>query len=501
MIFADLLSTGRATDSMKWTDNTNMSMLTDFYEFTMSKGYLDGGNAARIAYFDLFFRSVPENGGYAITAGLEQVIDFLQSIRFEPEDIRFLRSQNVFDDPFLEYLERFHLECDVWAIPEGTPVFPGEPLVKDRGPVIQAQLVETMLLATINHQSLIATKASRIARAASGKAVFEFGARRAQGYDAAVLGARAAYIGGVAATSCTIAGQQFGIPVFGTMAHSWIQLFDSEYNAFESYARSFPSETYLLVDTYDTLRSGVPNAIAVAQKVLEPLGHRLKGIRIDSGDLTYLTRSARQMLDDAGLTDCKITVSNALDEYIIRDLLIQGACIDSFGVGERLITSRAEPVFGGVYKLSAVETNGKVIPKMKISENVGKVTTPCNKEIIRFYDRETGKALADVITVVGEEIDESKPYEIFDPVQTWKRKTLENFSIRRLLEPILINGKCVYERPDIQTIRSYCAEQMNTLWDSVLRFENPQNYYVDLSQELFSIRNEILHRHRKSNAQ
>ncbi|MBN1892411.1 MAG: nicotinate phosphoribosyltransferase [Clostridiales bacterium] len=483
-------------DRKKWTDKTNMSMLTDFYEFTMSKGYLDGGNAARIAYFDLFFRSVPENGGYAIAAGLEQMIDYLQNLRFSPEDIDYLGSMGVFDSKFLEYLKAFRLECDIWAIPEGTPVFPGEPLVKVRGPIAQAQLIETMLLATINHQSLIATKASRIARSALGRSVFEFGARRAQGYDAAVLGARAAFIGGVSGTSCTIAGQQFGIPVFGTMAHSWVQLFDSEHDAFVSYAKSFPTETYLLVDTYDTIRSGVPNAIAVAKEVLEPMGHRLKGIRIDSGDLAYLTRNARQMLDDAGLRDCKITVSNSLDEYIIRDLLLQGACIDSFGVGERLITSRAEPVFGGVYKLSAVEESGKVIPKMKISENVGKVTTPCSKDVVRFYDRETGKALADVITVVGEEIDESKPYEIFDPIQTWKRKVLENFTTRYLLEPVFINGKCVCTRPSIQEIRTYCEEQMGTLWDSVLRFENPQNYYVDLSEELWNIRNDILHQHR-----
>ncbi|NLO62262.1 MAG: nicotinate phosphoribosyltransferase [Clostridiaceae bacterium] len=483
-------------DRIKWTDKTNMSMLTDFYEFTMSKGYLDDGNADRIAYFDLFFRAVPENGGYAIVAGLEQMIDYLQSMRFGAEDIDYLRSLGFFDDRFLSFLQTFRLECDIWAIPEGTPVFPGEPLVKVRGPIAQAQLIETMLLTTINHQSLIATKASRIARAASGRTVFEFGARRAQGYDAAVLGARAAYIGGVTGTSCTIAGQQFDIPVFGTMAHSWVQLFDSEYESFAAYARSFPTETYLLVDTYNVLKSGIPNAIAVAREILEPAGNRLKGIRIDSGDLAYLTKAARQMLDDAGLTDCKITVSNALDEYIIRDLLIQGACIDSFGVGERLITSRAEPVFGGVYKLSGVEIDGQVIPKMKISENVGKVTNPCSKDVFRFYDRETGKALADVITVVGEEIDESLPYEIFDPVQTWKRKVLENFSIRRLLEPIFINGRCVYTRRDVREIREYCSRQLETLWDSVLRFENPQNYYVDLSEELWNVRNEILHNHR-----
>lgn len=480
---------------MKWTDKTNMTMLTDFYELTMGKAYLDGGYEDTIAYFDLFFRSVPEQGGYALCAGLEQAIDYLQNLRFSTEDVQYLRSLQTFDEGFLDYLSSFRFNCDVWAVPEGTVVFPGEPLVKVRGPIIQAQMVETMLLATINHQSLIATKSSRIVRSAGDRKVFEFGARRAQGYDAAVLGARAAYIAGAAGTSCTIAGQQFGAPVFGTMAHSWIQLFDTEFEAFASYANSFPGDTVLLVDTYNVLESGIPNAIRVQNEVLKPLGKRIKGIRIDSGDLAYLSQQSRIILDSAGMQDCKITASNALDEYLIRDLLLQGAQIDFFGVGERLITSRAEPVFGGVYKLSGVEKDGHIMPKMKISENIGKVTNPCNKEILRFYDIETGKAMADVLIVSGEADPDGEPYEIFDPIQTWKRKTLENYRVRRLLVPVFINGKCVYDKPSLVDIRQYCQEEQETLWDSVKRFENPQSYYVDLSQKLWQIRNDFLHRH------
>ncbi len=482
-------------DNMNWNSRTNMSMLTDFYELTMGKGYLDQGLSGQIAYFDLFFRQVPEQGGYAIMAGVEQMIDYLKALHFTPEDIAFLRDTYGFEENFLKFLADFTFSCDVWAIPEGTPIFPGEPLVKVRGPVMQAQMIETMLLVTINHQSLIATKTARIVRSAKGRPVMEFGARRAQGYDASVLGARAAYIAGVSSTSCTISGQQFGIPLSGTMAHSWVQLFDSEFDAFKAYANAYPKKTLLLIDTYNVLKSGLPNAIRVAHEVLEPMGERLRGIRIDSGDLTYLTQEARRILDEEGLTDCKITVSNALDEYLIRDLILQGACIDAFGVGERLITSRAEPVFGGVYKLSAIEKNGEIIPKMKISENFGKVTTPCNKEILRFYDKTSGKAIADVITIVGEHIDETKPYEIFDPIQTWKRKTLTNFSIRKLLAPVFETGKCVYNQPSISEMRQYCAQEVESLWESVKRFENPQTYYVDLSPSLWNIRNEILHQH------
>lgn len=470
-------------------------MLTDFYELTMANGYLDQGRSEQVVYFDLFFRHVPENGGYAIMAGVEQMIDYLNELVFTEEDILFLRDAYGFEERFLSFLRDFSFSCDVWAIPEGTPVFPGEPLVKVRGPVIQAQMIETMLLVTINHQSLIATKASRIVKSAQGRPVMEFGARRAQGYDASVLGARAAYIAGVNATSCTMAGLQFDIPLSGTMAHSWVQLFDTEFEAFAAYANTYPDQTLLLVDTYNVLQSGVPNAIRVAKEILEPMGKRLKGIRIDSGDLTYLSQEARKLLDAADLTDCRITASNALDEYIIRDLLLQGARIDAFGVGERLITSRAEPVFGGVYKLSAVERNGEVLPKMKISENVGKITNPCSKDLFRLYDRKNDKAIADVITVAGESIDEQSPYELFDPVQTWKRKTVTDFRVRRLLEPVFIQGKCVYSRRTMAQIRQNCLEEMKTLWESTLRFENPHNYYVDLSQQLWDIRNAILNEH------
>lgn len=481
-----------------WSNRTNMTMLTDFYELTMGKGYLDDGKADKIVYFDAFFRNVPEQGGYAIMAGLEQVIDYLANLHFTEEDLKFLSGYG-FDDKFIDYLRNFKFTCDVWAVPEGTPIFPREPLIKVRGPALQAQLLETALLCTINHQTLIATKTARIVRAAEGRPIMEFGARRAQGFDASVLGARAAYIAGAAGTSCTICGQQFDIPLSGTMAHSWVMLYDDEFEAFKAYAESYPDKCLLLVDTYDVLKSGIPNAIRCAHEVLEPMGKRLLGIRIDSGDLTYMTQKARKMLDEAGLTDCKITVSNALDEYLIRDLISQGACIDSFGVGERLITSKAEPVFGGVYKIAAVEDeNGNVIPKMKISETTAKVTTPCDKEIVRFYDKDTGKALADVLFVKGEPIPDGEPYEIFDPVETWKAKTLTNYTTKKILVEIFRNGELVYDRPSISEIRNYCTKQLDTLWDAVKRFENPHNYYVDLSPKLWQIRDDILRGYRKN---
>ena len=476
-----------------WNERTNMSMLTDFYELTMANGYLDNGCGDTIVYFDAFFRNVPEGGGYAVMAGVEQVIDYLSNLHFSERDLEFLQNNYHFGDKFIEYLRNFEFTCDVWAIPEGTVVFPREPLIKVRGPVIQAQLLETALLCTINHQTLIATKTARIVRAAEGRPVMEFGERRAQGFDASVLGARAAYIAGAAGTSCTICGQQFNIPLSGTMAHSWVMLFDTEFDAFKAYSLTYPDGALLLVDTYDVLRSGIPNAIRCAKEVLEPMGKRLKGIRIDSGDLTYMTQQARKMLDEAGLTDCKITVSNALDEYLIRDLINQGACIDSFGVGERLITSKAEPVFGGVYKIAAVEDkDGNIIPKMKISDSIGKVTNPCNKEIIRFYDKATGKALADVLMVAGEEIPSGEPYEIFDPNVTWKSKVLENYTTRKLLVPIFEHGKLVYNKPSIAEIRAYCTKEIDSLWDSVKRFENPHDYYVDLSPKLWKIKDDIL---------
>lgn len=470
----------------------NLTMLTDFYEITMANGYLQSGNMKEhIAYFDMFFRKVPDGGGYAIMAGVEQVVDYLKNLKFTEEDIAFLRSKGVFCEEFLDYLRDFEFACDVWAVPEGTPIFPHEPILTVRGPMIQAQFVETMILLIINHQSLIATKANRIVRAAQGRPVMEFGTRRAHGTAAAVYGARAAYIGGCAGTACAIADRDFGITALGTMAHSWVQMFSTEYEAFKKYAEIYPENCVLLVDTYNVLKSGVPNAI----KVFKEINPKIKGIRIDSGDVAYLTKKARKMLDDAGLTDCTITVSNSLDEYIIRDVIMEGAKIDSFGVGERLITARSEPVFGGVYKLTALEKDGVIIPKIKISENVEKITNPGFKTLYRLFDKETGKALADVMTVDGEEIPEVDGYEIFDPNAVWKKKKLSNFCVKNLRVQLFDKGKCVYQCPSIDEIKAYCAEQMDTLWGETLRFENPQTYYVDLSQNLWNMKNDLIESH------
>lgn len=474
----------------------NLTMLTDFYEITMANGYFKNNFKDTIAYFDMFYRKVPDGGGFVIMAGVEQLVDYLANLRFTADDIEYLRSKG-FGEDFLDYLTNFEFACDVWAVPEGTPVFPGEPIVKVKGPVIQAQFIETMLLLCINHQSLIATKANRISRAAGEKAVMEFGSRRAQGADGAILGARAAYIGGCTGTACAISDEMFGVPALGTMAHSWVQLFDSELEAFKAYAKEYPDSCTLLVDTYNTLKSGIPNAIKTFDEVLKPMGKRPKGIRIDSGDIAYLSRKARKMLDEAGYPDCQIVASNSLDEYIIRDMLLQGAKIDSFGVGERLITSSSSPMLGGVYKLCAVEKDGEIIPKIKLSENVQKITTPGNKRAYRLYDKETGKAIADLITLAGEKIDESQPYELFDPDYTWKRKTVENFVAKELLEPLFSKGKCVFEKKDVKEIREYCKEQVNTLWDEVTRFENPHNYYVDLSQPLWDLKHQMLRKNGK----
>ena len=471
----------------------NLTMLTDFYELTMANGYFANEFKDRICYFDMFFRKVPDDGGFAIMAGVEQLVEYLSELRFTEEDIDYLRSKNIFNAEFLEYLKNFKFCCDVWAVPEGTPIFPGEPIITVRGPAIQAQFIETMVLLCINHQSLIATKTNRIVRAAQGRAVMEFGSRRAQGFDGAVYGARAAYIGGCAGTACTISDQLFGVPALGTMAHSWVQLFDSEYEAFKAYATEYPGNCVLLVDTYNVLKSGVPNAIKVFNEVLVPQGFRPAGIRIDSGDITYLSRKARRMLDEAGFEDCKICASNSLDEYINRDMLMQGAKVDSFGVGERLITSSSEPVFGGVYKLAAVErADGSLIPKIKISENVTKITTPCFKNVWRLFDRETDKAIADVITMHDEVIEDEKPYTIFDPDHIWKRKTVENFRAVPLLTQIFKGGECVYTPRALGAIRAYCMAQVDTLWEEVTRFENPHNYYVDLSQRLWDEKNRML---------
>lgn len=476
---------------MNWNEVTNLTMLTDFYEMTMSNGYFVHGYKDKIAYFDMFFRKVPDEGGYAIMAGVAQMIEYLENLRFEEKDIEYLRSKN-FDEAFLDYLRHFKFSCDVWAVPEGTPIFPNEPIVIVRGPVIQAQLVETMILLSINHQSLIATKTNRIVRAAQGRAVMEFGSRRAQGYDGAVLGARAAYIGGCIGTSCTIVEREFDIPAIGTMAHSWIQMFDTELEAFKKYASVYPDSCTLLVDTYNVLKSGVPNAIKAFQEEIVPRGFRPKAIRIDSGDITYLSKEARKMLDKAGFEDCKIVASNSLDEYLIRELLTQGAKVDLFGVGERLITSKSEPVFGGVYKLSAIEEQGRITPKIKISENVGKITNPGFKQLWRLYDKESGMAIADVITLADENIEDEKPYELFDPEHTWKRKKLQHFSAKRLLTKIFEEGRCVYQSPDLKTIKEYCREQVDTLWEEVLRFENPHTYYVDLSKSLWELKEKLL---------
>ncbi len=475
----------------------NLTMLTDFYEFTMANGYFEHGFKEKIAYFDMFFRKVPDGGGFAIMVGVEQLVEYLNDLSFDDEDIEYLRSKGIFCEGFLEYLKNFKFECDVWAIPEGMPIFPGEPIVTVRGPVIQAQFVETMILLTVNHQSLIATKANRIVRAAEGRPVMEFGSRRAQGYNAAIMGARASYIAGCAGTACAIADRKYGVPALGTMAHSWIQLFDNEYDAFAAYAKTYPNDCTLLVDTYNVIKSGVPNAIKVFDEILKPMGCRPKGIRIDSGDITYLSKKARKMLDDAGYADCKIVVSNSLDEYIIRDTLMQGAKIDSFGVGERLITSRSEPVFGGVYKIVAVEEGETLIPKIKLSENVAKITTPCFKQVYRLFSRENNKAIADVITLHDEKIDDTKPYEIFDPEYVWKRKRVEDFYAKPILEKIFENGKCIYKSRDIEAIRAFCKEQVDTLWDEVTRFENPHNYYVDLSQKLWDVKNKLLEQYSK----
>ncbi|MGI6678484.1 MAG: nicotinate phosphoribosyltransferase [Dehalobacterium sp.] len=471
------------------------TLLTDFYEITMANGYLENGLADQIAYFDMFFRKVPDNGGFAIAAGLEQLIDYLDNLKFTEEDLAYLRAQGIFSERFLDYLKNFQFVCDVWAVPEGTPVFPNEPIVKVRGPVIQAQFIETMLLLIINHQSLIATKTNRIVRAASGHNIVEFGARRAQGGDAAIYGARAAFIGGAVGTSCTLAAHKFDIPASGTMAHSWVQLFPSELEAFQAYARTYPKNCVFLIDTYNVLKSGLPNAIKVAQEELNPHGYRLKAVRIDSGDFSYLAKMVRRELDQAGLTDCKIMVSSSLDEDIIRELLLLDAPIDIFGVGERLITAKSDPVFGGVYKLSAVEQNGHIIPKMKISNNVGKITDPGAKKLFRLYDNETGKGIADIITLEDETIDNSEPFEIFNPLFPWKKRKVENFHGQEMMVQIFDRGKLIYHLPTVKEIQAYCARMVDTLWPEILRFENPHEYYVNLSRDLWKLKNDLIYEH------
>ena len=474
-------------------EKLNLSLLCDFYELTMGNGYLKAGYQDRITYFDVFFRDVPDNGGFAICAGLDQFIDYVENLHFSEEDIGYLRGKGLFSEEFLDYLRHFKFTGDIWAIPEGTPIFPREPILTVRAPAIQAQLIETFALLCLNHQSLIATKANRIVRAAEGRTVLEFGSRRAQGTDAAITGARAAYIGGCKGTACALSDRVFGVPAGGTMAHAWVQMFPSELEAFKTYCRMYPTNATLLVDTYNTLHSGVPNAIRAFDEVLKPMGITQCGIRLDSGDLAYLTQKARKMLDDAGWTECKISVSNSLDEYLIQDMLLQGAQIDMFGVGERLITAKSEPVFGGVYKLVAIEEpDGTVVPKIKVSENVEKITVPHFKKVYRFYGRDTGKAIADYMTLHDETVDDTKDLTIFDPLATWKKKHIYNFEARELLVPIFLNGKRVYDSPPLPEIRDYCQQQVDTLWDEVKRFDYPHKYYVDLSDKLWDIQQHLL---------
>lgn len=467
-----------------------LELIADFYEFTMSNGYFMK-NKNEIAYFDIFFRKVPDNGGYAIMAGVEQVIEAIENLKFDKEDIEYLRSQNIFSEEYLQYLANFKFTGDIWAIPEGTVVFPNEPLITIKAPLVEAQLLETLVLLIINHQSLVATKTSRIVTSAQGRPVMEFGARRAHGVSAAVYGARAAIIGGAVGTSCTLTAQKFHVPASGTMAHSWIQSFESEYEAFKTYAELYPKGCTFLIDTYNTLESGLPNAIKVFNEVLKPQGIRPVAVRLDSGDLAYLSKKVRKILDEAGYSDCKICVTNSLDEYLITSLIEQGAKVDSFGVGENLITAKSDAVFGGVYKLVAIQENGTIIPKIKISENVEKITNPGFKKIYRFYDKDTNYALADVIMLKEEAIPEGE-YEIFDQHDTWKRKKLNNYYVKELQEKIFENGKLIYHTPELKEIAQYEQKQLGTLWDEVKRLKNPQKYYVDLSQKLYDLKTKML---------
>lgn len=481
-------------EKFDFRDPRNLSMCMDFYELTMSQCYFNSANKDKIVSFDLFYRKNPDNGGYAVFAGLEEIIGFIQNLHFNDEDIAYLRSLNTFSEPFLDYLRHFIFTGDIYAIKEGTPVFPYEPLIRVKAKLIEAQILETAMLLVINHQTLIATKAKRIVRAAQGRAIMEFGARRAHNFDAANYGARAAYISGAAGTATTYAGQKFHIPVLGTMAHSFIQSFDNEYEAFLAYAKTFPDSCTVLLDTYDTLRSGLPNAIRLAKEYLEPNGHRLAGVRIDSGDMAYLSKKIREALDANGLSDTKIVVSNSLDEYLIQSLISQGAQIDSMGVGENLVCSKSAPVFGGVYKLSSVMENNVMIPKIKISENIEKVTNPGFKNLYRIYDKESGKAIADLMTLADEQLDAEKDLTIYHPMNTWKNKTIKggSYMLCDLLEPIFIDGKLVYDVPNLKEIRAHSEREFAKLWDEVLRFEYPQVYYVDLSERLLKLKLSML---------
>lgn len=474
----------------------SFTLLTDLYELTMMQGYFKN-NTNEMVVFDAFHRKNPNDGGYAISCGLEQVIEYVKNLKFSYDDIAYLRGLNLFDEDFLDYLSSFHFTGNIYGIPEGTVIFPMEPIIKVVAPIMEAQLVETAILNIINHQSLIATKASRVVYAAQGDGIMEFGLRRAQGPDAGIYGARAAVIGGCIGTSNVLTGQKFNVPVKGTHAHSWIMSFPDEYTAFKKYADLYPDACILLVDTYDTLRSGVPNAIRVFQEMRDA-GIPLKyyGIRLDSGDLAYLSKKARKMLDGAGFPDAIISASSDLDEYLIDSLKAQGAQITSWGVGTNLITSRDCPAFGGVYKLAAIwnEEKGEFIPKIKLSENTIKITNPGNKTVFRMYDKETGKILADIIALADESFDENEDLLIFDPIETWKKTLLEagTYTVREILVPVFERGVCVYESPDVMEIQKYCTEEKETLWDETKRLVNPHKVYVDLSDKLFAVKKQLL---------
>lgn len=479
-------------------ETRNLTLVMDFYELTMSQCYFNRGSEQEVV-FDLFYRKNPDEGGLCVFAGLEQVIEYVKNLHFEEDEIEYLRSLNQFSDEFLEYLSKVHFTGDIYAIPEGTPVFPYEPLVRVKAPIIEAQLVETALLLALNHQTLIATKARRIVQASDGRAVMEFGARRAHNFDAAIYGARAAYIVGCAGSATTYAGKEYGLPVLGTMAHSFIQSFDNEYEAFLYYAKTYPDSCTLLIDTYSTLKSGIKNAIKVAKDYLEPNGYRLKGVRIDSGDMAYLSKKVRKELDAYGMEDCGIVVSNSLDEYVIESLIHQqGAKINSFGVGENLICSKNSPVFGGVYKMVAVEEDGKLIPKIKISDNAEKVTNPGMKKLYRIFDKETNMAEADLMALMDEEFDENQDLTIFHPMSRWKYKVIPGgtYELKELLVPIFKRGELVYKQPTLEEIRSYCSKELDTIWEEIKRFAYPQEYYVDLTEKLLTLKLELLNKYK-----
>ena len=468
-----------------------LTLVTDFYEYSMAYTYFKEGRHNEVAYFDVFTRKIPDGGGFYVFNGLHKFIDYVQNFKFTPEQITYLHDTGEFDEEFLDYLSTLKLNIDMWSVPEGTPVFANEPVITVRGTFVEAQIIESFLLQCVNYSSLTTTKASRIVRAAKGRGVLEFGTRRAHGYDASIEGARAAVVAGCKGTACTEAGYKYDVPVSGTMAHSFIQVYNNEYDAFLAYARNNPDNCVFLVDTYDTLRSGVPNSIKVAQDFLIPNGYRLKGIRLDSGDLAYLSKMAREMLDEAGLKDTAIIVSNSLDEFIIDDLLLQDAKIDIFGVGENLITSKSSPVLGGVYKVVAFERDGTLVPTIKVSDNIEKITNPGYKKLYRFYDNDSNIALADLITLANETINPDE-YEIFDPVAPWKRKRLTNYTVKELQVPIFEKGKLIYHVPSTSDVAQYHRNQMQTLWDEVKRLRNPHNYYVDLSQNLWDLKNKML---------